>query len=748
MSPAGAAAARAAELRRLIDYHNYRYYVLDDPEIPDAEYDRLLRDLQALEAEHPDLVTPDSPTQRVGAEPLAAFAEVEHRVPMLSLENALDEGEMRAFDRRVRERLGADRVAYVAEPKLDGLAISLTYKGGVLTQAATRGDGRRGEDVTAQVRTIRSVPLRLRGDDWPALLEVRGEVFLPKAGFEAINERARREGGKVFANPRNAAAGSLRQLDPRITAERPLTLFCYGFGAVEGGTLVDTQSGSLALLKGWGLRISPELKILEGVDACIDYHRAIAERRDTLDYDIDGVVFKIDSLADQEELGFVARAPRWAVAYKFPAQEELTRVEGIEFQVGRTGALTPVARLEPVFVGGVTVSNATLHNIDEVHRKDVRPGDTVYVRRAGDVIPEVVRVLPERRPPDTRPVELPTECPVCGSRVIRMEGEAVARCTGGLYCAAQRKEAIRHFGSRRALDIEGLGEELIEQLVDRDLVRDPADLFALTHEQLSGLERMGDKSAKNLLDALARSRDTTLARFIYALGIREVGEATAQALAEHFRDLDELMAVGIDDLTARGGVKGVGPKTAQSILDFLAAHPGEARDGGLAEWLAASRIPGVSPRTAEVIAERFPTLDALRAATADDLENKRRTRVPGVGEKVAEQIVGFFAEPHNRAVIAKLRAAGIRWEASAEKAGQGAGRPLEGKTFVITGTLSRPREEIKERLAALGAKVTGSVSGKTDYLLAGEEAGSKLDKAHSLGVAVLSEAELEALIAG
>jgi DNA ligase (NAD+) len=742
------ASARAADLRRLIDHHNYRYYVLDDPEIPDAEYDRLLRELQALEAEYPDFATPESPTQRVGAEPLEAFAEVEHRLPMLSLENALEEGEMRAFDRRVRERLGVTSVNYLAEPKLDGLAISLTYEEGALTRAATRGDGHRGEDVTAQVRTIRAVPLRLRGEGWPGLMEVRGEVFLPKAGFEAINERARREGGKVFANPRNAAAGSLRQLDPRVTAERPLTMFCYGLGAVEGGTLADTQSGSLDLLRAWGLRISPELQVLEGVEACIVYHRAIGARRAALGYDIDGVVFKVDALAYQEALGYVARAPRWAIAYKFPAQEELTRVEGIEFQVGRTGALTPVARLSPVFVGGVTVSNATLHNIDEVHRKDVRVGDTVYVRRAGDVIPEVVRILPERRPPGTSRVELPSECPVCGSKVVRSEGEAVARCSGGLYCGAQRKEAIRHFGSRRALDVEGLGEELIEQLVDRDLVRDPADLYSLTHEQLAGLERMGDKSAQNLLAALERSRDTTLARFIYALGIREVGEATAQDLAQHFPNLDRLMAVGIDDLVPRGGVKGVGPKTAAAIARFLADHPQVAPDDGLAEWLAGCGIPGVNLRIAEGVAEQFPSLKSLRAATAGDLENKRRTRVPGVGDKVAEQIVAFFSEPHNRQVIEKLRAAGIRWEVPTAERVEQAGRPLEAKTFVITGTLSRPRDEIKARLVALGAKVTGSVSGRTDYLLAGEEAGSKLDKARALGVEVLSEADLEALIAG
>jgi DNA ligase (NAD+) len=664
------AISRAETLRREIAYHNYRYYVLDDPAIPDAEYDRLMRELQGLEARFPDLITPESPTRRVGAEPLGAFGEVEHRVPMLSLENALAEEEMRAFDRRVRERLGREDIVYVGEPKLDGLAINLLYEHGILRLGATRGDGRRGEDVTVQVRTVRSIPLRLQGKGWPSLLEVRGEVFLPKAGFEAINAKARAEGGKVFANPRNAAAGSLRQLDPRVTAERPLTLFCYGFGAVEGGSLAETQSGSLRLLKAWGLPISPELKVLHGVDACIDYHRAIESRRDALDYDIDGVVLKVDDLEDQRALGYVSRAPRWAVAYKFPAQEELTTVLGVEFQVGRTGAVTPVARLEPVFVGGVTVSNATLHNMDEVARKDVRVGDTVYVRRAGDVIPEIVRVLDERRPQATRPVELPAECPVCGSAVIKPEGEAVARCTGGLYCPAQRKEAIRHFASRRAMDIEGLGEKLIDQLVGRGLVRTPAELYRLDQETLAGLERMGEKSAANLTEALDRSRETTLARFLFALGIRDVGESTAQALAVHFGSLEAVESAGLEDLL----------------------------------------------------------------------------QVPDVGPVVAAHVHTFFRQPHNREVIEGLLAAGVNWPRVERPAT--AELPLAGKTIVVTGTLSRPRDVIKVELIALGAKVTASVSKKTDYLLAGEEAGSKLERARELGVRVLNEQDLASLVAG
>jgi DNA ligase (NAD+) len=663
-----AARERARALREQIALHNYRYYVLDDPLIPDSEYDRLMAELQGLERDHPDLVTLDSPTQRVGAAPLAEFAEVRHRVPMLSLDNAFTEDDLAGFDRRVRERLGLEgEVDYAAEPKLDGLAVSLRYERGVLVQAATRGDGTLGEDVTQNVRTIPSVPLRLLGDGWPDVLEVRGEVYMPRRGFAALNERAREQGEKTFANPRNAAAGSLRQLDPRVTAGRPLAMYCYGVGEIAGGDLAPTHSATMLRLAAWGLRVSPELATVRGAAGCLDYYRQIGARRDRLDYDIDGVVFKVDDLAQQRELGFVARAPRWAVAHKFPAQEELTVVDAIEFQVGRTGAVTPVARLRPIAVGGVTVSNATLHNMDEVGRKDVRVGDTVFVRRAGDVIPEVVRVLPERRPGGTQPVQLPALCPVCGSDVIKPEGEAVARCTGGLYCAAQRKEAVLHFASRRALDIEGLGEKLVDQLVDGGLIRDPADLYALERDRLAGLERMGEKSADNLLAALERSRHTTLARFLYALGIREVGEATAQALARQFGTLEAI----------------------------------EAADG------------------------------AALQETAD------------VGPVVASHVAAFFRQGHNREVIAKLRAAGIRWE---EGTPVHAHRPLAGKTFVLTGALSRPRDAVKDELEALGAKVSGSVSKKTDYVVAGDEPGSKLAKAQELGVTVLDEAGLAALL--
>ncbi|BAO43782.1 NAD-dependent DNA ligase LigA [Thiolapillus brandeum] len=660
--------SRIRALREQIDYHNYRYYVLDDPEIPDSEYDRLMRELQELEAAHPELITPDSPTQRVGAQPLKEFHEVRHKVPMLSLGNAFSDEEMADFDERVRKLLKVEQVEYSAEPKLDGLAISLRYEHGRLVQGATRGDGHRGEDVTSNVRTIGAIPLRLRGEDWPEVLEVRGEIFMPRQGFEALNERARKKGEKTFANPRNAAAGSLRQLDPRITARRPLAFYAYGWGELSGETPGDSYSQVMTVLKGYGLPISPELKVVQGLQGCLDYFAAMSEKRDRLDYEIDGVVFKVNDLAQQERLGYVSRAPRWAIARKFPAQEALTLVRDVEFQVGRTGAVTPVARLEPVEVGGVVVSNATLHNMDEVQRKDVHIGDTVYVRRAGDVIPEIVRVLPERRPADARPVVLPQHCPVCGSDIIKPEGEAVARCTGGLFCPAQRKEAIKHFASRRAMDIEGLGDKLVEQLVERELVHDPADLYRLEQDQLAALERMGEKSARNLMDALARSKETTLARFLYALGIREVGEATSQTLANHFRGLE-----------------------------------------------------------------------ALENATEEELQ-----QVPDIGPIVAAHIAAFFRQPHNREVIEKLLAAGIHWpDVEAPPADA---QPLKGKTFVLTGSLSRPRGEIKAKLQALGARVAGSVSKKTDYVVAGEAAGSKLEKAKGLGLAILDEAGLEKLL--
>lgn len=661
--------ARVARLREQLAHHNYLYYVLDAPEISDAEYDRLLRALQELEARHPDWVTPDSPTQRVGAQPLAAFAKVRHELPMLSLGNAFSDQELEDFDRRVRERLDVQRVDYTAEPKLDGVAISLLYEGGELVRGATRGDGTTGEDVTQNVRTIRSVPLRLRGKGWPERLEVRGEVILSRKGFQVLNREAERQGQKTFVNPRNAAAGSLRQLDPRITAQRPLEFYSYGVGVVSPGTLADRQSGILEQLQGWGLRVYREIERVTGLKGCEGFYEAMLRRRERLPFDIDGVVFKVDRLDYQKALGFVSRAPRWAIARKFPAQEEHTRVLDVEWQVGRTGALTPVARLEPVFVGGVTVTNATLHNQDEIDRKDVRIGDTVVVRRAGDVIPEVVSVIASLRPKGARKVHYPPRCPVCGSEVVRPEGEVAARCSGGLFCPAQRKEGIQHFASRRAMDIDGLGEKLVDQLVDQGLIEDAADLYDLQVAQLAGLERMAEKSAGNLVRALENSKQTTLPRFLYALGIPEVGEATAQQLSAHFGTLDAIM---------------------------------EADE------------------------------EALQA-------------VPDVGPVVAQEIRAFFQERHNRDVIAKLRRRGV--EPPAEKVVSRVKRPLAGKTFVLTGTLDTlSRAEAKARLQALGAKVTGSVSSKTDFVVAGADPGSKLAKAQELGVEVLGERELLRLL--
>ena len=560
------ASRRARELREQIEHHNYRYYVLDDPEVADAQFDALMQELQALEAQHPALVDPDSPTQRVGGMASREFRAVVHAVPMLSLENAFTEQDILDFDRRARDRLDVERIAYSAEPKLDGLAVTLRYERGRLVQAATRGDGTRGEDVTVNVRAIRSVPVQLRGRRWPAVLEARGEVFMTRRSFEALNQRALGRGEKTFANPRNAAAGSLRQLDPSITAQRSLDLFFYGIGAVEGWTVPPRHSAVLAALREFGLRTSPEIAVVDGVAGCLEYYAGIGARRNALPYEIDGVVYKVDRLDWQRDLGFVARAPRWAVAHKFPAQEQTTTVQDVRFYVGRTGALTPVAHVTPVFVGGVTVSNVTLHNMDEVARKDVRIGDTVVVRRAGDVIPELVRVIPDKRVPGAAEVRLPKRCPVCGSHVDRTEGEAVARCSGQLVCPAQRLGALFHFASRRAMDIDGLGERLIGQLIESGRVATPADLYTLTVEELAGLDRMGPKSAANLVAALEQSKRTTLPRFLYALGIRDVGEATALALAEHFGDLDPVAQASLEDIQQ---VRDVGPVVAGHVREFF-----------------------------------------------------------------------------------------------------------------------------------------------------------------------------------
>ena len=661
------------KLREQLRYHSYQYYVLDDPDIPDAEYDRLYNQLLALEKTNPHLVTTDSPTQRVGSTPLAAFDQIQHQMPMLSLDNVFNEDDLQAFNQRIKDRLKIDEeIEFSGEPKLDGLAISLRYENGELIYAATRGDGSTGENVTQNVRTMQSVPLRLLGTDFPEVLEVRGEVFMPKAGFDRLNKLAREKGEKEFANPRNAAAGSLRQLDPEVTAKRPLSIYCYSTGVVEGGVLADTHYEILHRLRSFGLPVCKEIKRFHGVSACLDYYEDISNRRDELPYDIDGIVYKVNSIELQKRLGFVARAPRWAIAHKFPAQEEISRIIEVDFQVGRTGAVTPVARLEPVFVGGVTVSNATLHNMDEIRRKDIRVGDQVIVRRAGDVIPEVARVVPGSRKEALAEIKMLTRCPVCESAIERIEGEAIARCTGGLYCQAQRSEAIKHFASRKAMDIDGLGDKLVEQLVDEDLIHTPADLYQLSIETLASLERMAEKSASNLVTALEKSKQPPLSRFIYALGIREVGEATAMNLANEFKTLSQI----------------------------------------------------------------------------EQAEYEQLLEVQDIGPVVAQHIVNFFQQQHNLDVIDQLLSAGIKVQDVRRTAGDERSDSIfYGKTVVITGTLpTMSRGEAKEKLLAAGAKVTGSVSAKTDYLLAGDKAGSKLTKAEKLGVQVIDEMAMLSLL--
>ena len=658
-------------LRQDLRRYEYEYHVLDNPTIPDAEYDRLFHQLKALEAAHPELITADSPTQRVGAKPLSGFAQIRHEIPMLSLDNAFSDEEFYAFVKRIEDRLIRlpDPLTFCCEPKLDGLAVSILYVNGVLTQAATRGDGTTGEDITANIRTIRNIPLQLLMDNPPARLEVRGEVFMPHAGFERLNQQALEKGEKTFANPRNAAAGSLRQLDPKITSKRPLVLNAYGIGIAEGIDLPNTHYDRLQWLKSIGIPVNPEIRLCNGTDEVLDFYRDIQNKRSSLGYDIDGTVLKINDIALQEKLGFISKAPRWAIAYKFPAQEELTRLNDVEFQVGRTGAITPVAKLEPVFVAGVTVSNATLHNGDEIERLDIAIGDTVVIRRAGDVIPQIIGVLHDRRPADARPIVFPETCPVCDSAIVRIEGEAVARCTGGLFCAAQRKEALKHFVSRKAMDIDGVGGKLIEQLVDRELVHTPADLFKLDLTTLTRLERMGTKSAENALASLEKAKNTTLARFIFALGIREVGEATALNLANHFK-----------------------------------------------------------------------TLEALQNADLEALQ-----QVPDVGEVVANRILAFWHEPHNVAVVNDLIAQGVHWETVETK--EVTENRFKGKTVVLTGTLTQMgRNEAKALLQDMGAKVSGSVSAKTDFVIAGDAAGSKLTKAQELGVTVLTQEEFLAQI--
>lgn len=650
-------------LRKKIDEHSYYYHVLDQPIISDVEYDALFERLQILEAQYPQFVTPDSPTQRVGAVPLKSFPAVKHHIPMLSLENAFSDEGIFAFDQRIRDRLKTSHIIqYCCEPKLDGLAVSILYEKGLLVQAATRGDGMVGEEITENIRTIRMIPLHLRGSDIPRVIEVRAEVYMPLKGFEKLNTQAQKRGEKIFANPRNAAAGSLRQLDPRITSMRPLEVFCYGVGIIEGVKLPTEHYQILKYLKKWGLRVSSLIRVVNGAKECLEYYQEIKNKRKELPFEIDGVVYKVNQMALRDQLGFVTRAPRWAIAHKFPAEEVTTTITDVEFQVGRTGALTPVARLKPVHVSGVTVSNATLHNMDEIKRKDIRIGDVVTIRRAGDVIPEVVGVILAKRSCNTKKIVLPKHCPICRSEIEHVEGEAVARCTGELVCEAQRKETIKHFASRRAMNIEGLGDKLVDQLVDNKLVKTVADIYHLRLETLEDLERMGKKSAQNLLDEIIKSKETTFDRFLYALGIREVGEATAKQLALHFKTLETLQAASIENLEA----------------------------------------------------------------------------VPDIGPVVAEHTANFFHENHNKKIIQCLLQAGIYWPKikTLQKL------PLSGKTFVLTGTLETlSRDEAKEKLEALGAKVAGSVSSKTSYVVMGTDPGSKLAKAKALNISILDEKE-------
>lgn len=652
--------AKAAKLRDELNDHSYRYYVLDNPVISDAIYDQLYHALKELESTHPELITPDSPTQRVGEKPLKEFKEIKHDVPMLSLDNAFAEQDIVDFNQRIQDKLQTGQIEYCCEPKLDGLAINIRYVNGLLESAATRGDGTTGEDVTENIKTIKMIPLRLRGNNIPSILDVRGEIFLSKKGFEKLNQDASIKGEKIFANPRNAAAGSLRQLDPRITARRPLEVYFYGLGIIENFKLPDTHYHMLQQLSSWGLRVNPLISVEQGVNGCMDFYEKIAKKRDKLSYEIDGVVYKVNLYSQQEKLGFVSRAPRFAIAHKFPAEEVNTVIEDVEFQVGRTGAITPVARLKPVHVHGVTVSNATLHNMDEVARKNIKIGDTVIIRRAGDVIPEVVGAITSLRPADAKEIKLPKDCPVCHSEIEQIEGEAIARCTGGLYCPAQQKESIKHFASRRAMNIEGLGDKLVELLFNEKLIKNISDIYFLQKSKIENLERMGEKSAQNLLDEIEKSKQTTFARFLYSLGIREVGEATAKQLALYFKNLP-----------------------------------------------------------------------AIQAATLDELQ-----AVPDIGPVVAAHIVHFFHEEHNRHVLKVLLEAGIHWPEVKEADHL----PLLGKTFVLTGTLpTLSRDEAKEKLEALGAKVAGSVSAKTHYVVAGSDAGSKLKKAQDLNIPILDE---------
>ncbi len=767
-----AAARRVAELREQIQHHDHRYYVLDEPEIPDAEYDALMAELQALEAEFPDLQSADSPTRRVGGEADSAFAPVRHEKPMLSLDNAFGAEDLEAFDRRVRERLGhSAAVSYHGEPKLDGLAVSLLYEDGELVRAATRGDGETGEDVTHSVRTIAQVPVVLEGKYIPRRLEVRGEIFMSHEGFEKLNTAQRKRGEKTFVNPRNAAAGSVRQLDARVARRRPLEIFCYGIGIIEGGPTVNTQTDLLSALADWGLPVSPEGRRLDGLKACLDYYQAILERRESLDYDIDGVVFKVDRLDWQARLGQLSRAPRWAIAHKFPAQEKTTVLRNVEFQVGRTGAITPVARLEPVFVGGATVSNATLHNMDEIRRKDVRIGDTVIVRRAGDVIPEVVAAVTDRRPPEAAVIEFPEQCPVCGADVVREPGEAVHRCTGRMNCAAQQLETLRHFVSRTALDIEGLGDKSLARFFEREWVRRPSDIFRL-HErkaELLALDGFGERSVEKLLEEIEAKRRVTLGRFLFALGIPSVGATLAKGLANAFGRFQSIRKATMPLLLC---VPDIGPGVAGAIRDFFDDEgnarevdrlfersdgivlsdeadfsPDYVHDITLQSLLKALSIKGATGKRVETIAAHCPDFTALWQFQAGDSGDEKTDQAILKARRALEDA---NMRPILDETESLLREWGIHWTQDRSDYQQAADEsPLAGKTFVLTGTLAEmTRDEARAAIEAAGGKVTGSVSSRTDYLVAGDKAGSKRDKAEKLGVPVLSEDKLKALLAG
>jgi DNA ligase (NAD+) len=781
------AKTRVADLRAQLEHANYRYHVLDDPEIPDAQYDALMRELEALEAAHPELATADSPTRKVGARAQGGFAEVRHAIPMLSLSNAFEQPgetirerfhEVAEFERRIEQTLDRREPVFSVEPKLDGLAISLRYENGVFVQGATRGDGETGEDVSANLRTVRAIPLRLRGEGWPRVLEVRGEVIMLHKDFEAFNERARSSGEKPLANPRNGAAGSLRQHDPAVTARRKLSFFAYAVGVVEGASLPSTHSKTLELLREWGFPVSPEVSTAKGFDGLINYFQRIGARRDKLPYDIDGVVYKLDDYAGQREMGFVSRAPRWAIAHKFPAQEQSTTVEAIEINIGRTGAATPIARLAPVQVGGVTVTNATLHNADQIARLDVRVGDTVIVRRAGDVIPEVVRVVPEQRPACTTPWQMPTHCPICGSALLREEGAAAWRCSGGLICPAQRKEALIHFAARRAMDIEGIGERFVDALVDFGYVHTPADLYTLTLEDFLEMKRRADerdgstpetvkagkiatKWAENLIEAIEASKRTTLARFLYGLGIMHIGESTAKTLASWLGRLDIIRTMPEPVLLV---LPDIGGEVANSIAGFFAQEgnqkvvdallaagivfsdesapsPKLRKQLSLSVLLDHAKVSKLGPKSTRLLGEHYPTLDKLVAA------GQAHWIVAGLPQAAASGLEAYLADQASLAPLREAEAAMHRLLDAIPKHADTQSAPLEGQTIVLTGTLSSlSREEAKERLEALGAKVAGSVSKKTSFVVAGEAAGSKLDKAQELGVEVWDEAALVALL--